>query len=104
MEAERERVARDFRSQGSEKAIAIRADADRQRVVILSNAFRTAEELRGAGDATAAEIYAKAYGTDLEFFTFYRSLLAYKKTFSSAGNVMVIEPDSDFFKYFKKQK
>ncbi len=104
MEAERQRVARDFRSQGSEKAIAIRANADRQRVVILSNAFRTAEELRGAADATAAEIYAKVYGIDLEFFTFYRSLLAYKKTFSSAGNLMVIEPDSDFFKYFKKQK
>lgn len=104
MEAERERVARDFRSQGSEKAIAIRADADRQRVVILAEAFRTAEELRGEGDAKSSEIYAQSYGKDIEFFTFYRSLNAYKKTFSNASDMLVIEPNSDFFKYFKHQK
>ena len=102
MEAERERVAREFRSQGAEAAERIRADADRQRVVTLANAFRDAEKLRGEGDATSAEIYAKAYGADTEFFTFYRSLNAYKKTFSSSG-MMVLDPDSDFFQYFNKQ-
>jgi membrane protease subunit HflC len=103
MEAERERVAREFRSQGAEAAERIRADADRQRVVTLANAFRDAEKLRGEGDATSAEIYAQAYGADTEFFTFYRSLNAYKKTFSSSS-MMVLDPDSDFFQYFKKQK
>ena len=103
MEAERERVAREFRSQGAEAAERIRADADRQRVVTLANAFRDAEKMRGEGDAISAEIYAKAYGADTEFFTFYRSLNAYKKTFSSSS-MMVLDPDSDFFQYFNKQK
>ncbi|MCX7093010.1 MAG: protease modulator HflC [Methylobacter sp.] len=103
MEAERERVAREFRSQGAEAAERIRADADRQRVVTIANAFRDAEMLRGEGDAKSAEIYAKAYGEDTEFFTFYRSLNAYKKTFSSSS-MMVLDPDSDFFRYFKQQK
>ncbi|WP_333876028.1 protease modulator HflC [Methylobacter sp.] len=103
MEAERERVAREFRSQGAEAAERIRADADRQRVVTMANAFRDAEMLRGEGDAKSAEIYAKAYGADTEFFTFYRSLNAYKKTFSSSS-MMVLDPDSDFFRYFKQQK
>lgn len=103
MEAERERVAREFRSQGAEAAERIRADADRQRVVTMANAFRDAEKIRGEGDAKSAEIYAKAYGEDTEFFTFYRSLNAYKKTFSSSS-MMVLDPDSDFFKYFKQQK
>ncbi|TRX02664.1 protease modulator HflC [Candidatus Methylobacter oryzae] len=103
MEAERERVAREFRSQGAEAAERIRADADRQRVVTMANAFRDAEMLRGEGDAKSAEIYAKAYGSDAEFFTFYRSLNAYKKTFTSSS-MMVLDPDSDFFKYFKQQK
>ncbi|MFZ2452437.1 MAG: protease modulator HflC [Methylobacter sp.] len=102
MEAERERVAREFRSQGAEAAERIRADADRQRVVTLANAYREAEKLRGEGDARSAEIYAQAYGQDAEFFTFYRSLSAYKKTFSNSG-MMVLDPDSDFFQYFKKQ-
>jgi membrane protease subunit HflC len=102
MEAERERVAREFRSQGAEAAERIRADADRQRVVTLANAFRDAEKLRGEGDATSADIYAKAYGQDSEFFSFYRSLNAYKKTFSGEST-MVIDPNSDFFKYFKTQ-
>jgi len=102
MEAERERVAREFRSEGAEAAEKIRADADRQRIVTLANAFRDAEKLRGEGDARTAEIYAKAYGADTEFFTFYRSLDAYKKTFSNSG-MMVVDPDSDFFQYFKKQ-
>lgn len=103
MEAERERVAREFRSQGAEAAERIRADADRQRVVTLANAYRDAEKLRGEGDAISADIYAQAYGADTEFFTFYRSLNAYKKTFSSSS-MLVLDPDSDFFQYFKKQK
>ncbi|MCK9634989.1 protease modulator HflC [Methylobacter sp. Wu8] len=103
MEAERERVAREFRSQGAEAAERIRADADRQQVVTMANAFRDAEMLRGEGDAKSAEIYAKAYGADTEFFTFYRSLNAYKKTFTSSS-MMVLDPDSDYFKYFKQQK
>jgi len=104
MEAERERVAREFRSQGKEAAERIRADADKQREIIMANAFRDAETLRGSGDATAADIYAKAYGEDIEFFSFYRSMNAYKQTFKNKGDLLVVEPDSDFFKYFKKQK
>jgi membrane protease subunit HflC len=103
MEAERERVAREFRSEGAEAAERIRADADRQRVVTLANAYRDAEKLRGEGDATAAEIYAKAYNQDSEFFTFYRSLNAYKKTFGNSST-LVLEPNSDFFQYFKSKK
>ncbi|MGR8980355.1 MAG: protease modulator HflC [Gammaproteobacteria bacterium] len=103
MEAERERVAREFRSQGSEAAEKIRANADRLRVVTLANAYKDAETLRGEGDAKSAEIYAKAYGADTEFFTFYRSLNAYRNTFSKT-NTLVIDPDSDFFRYFKQQK
>lgn len=103
MEAERERVAREFRSEGAEAAERIRADADRQRVVTLANAYRDAEKLRGEGDATAAEIYAKAYTQDSEFFTFYRSLNAYKKTFGNSST-LVLEPNSDFFQYFKNRK
>jgi membrane protease subunit HflC len=103
MEAERERVAREFRSQGSEAAEKIRADADRQRVVTLANAFRDAEKLRGEGDAKSAEIYANAFGADAEFFAFNRSMNAYKKTFSGSGSMMVLDPDSDFFKYFKNE-
>jgi membrane protease subunit HflC len=104
MEAERERVAREFRSQGAEAAERIRAGADRKRTVTLANAFREAEKLRGEGDGKAAEIYAKSYGLDIEFFAFYRSLNAYKKTFSNKGDMIVVEPNSDFFKYFKKQR
>lgn len=103
MEAERESVAREFRSQGAESAEKKRAEADKQRVVELANAFRDAETLRGEGDAISAEIYSKAYGADTEFFTFYRSLNAYKKTFSKSS-MMVVDPNSDFFQYFNKQK
>ncbi|MGR9044089.1 MAG: protease modulator HflC [Gammaproteobacteria bacterium] len=104
MEAERERVAREFRSQGAEAAERIRADADRQRVVILANAYKDAEKLRGEGDAKSAEIYAKAYSADAEFYSFYRSLNAYRDTFNKSDQMMVIDPDSDFFKYFKSQQ
>ncbi len=103
MEAERERVAREFRSKGSEAAEKIRAGADRQKVVTLANAYKEAEKMRGEGDAKSAEIYANAYGADAEFFTFSRSLNAYKKTFSGTGSMMILDPESDFFKYFKNQ-
>ncbi|HHI93213.1 MAG TPA: protease modulator HflC [Gammaproteobacteria bacterium] len=101
MRAERERVAKDLRSRGAESAEKIRAEADRQRTVIIADAFRDAEILRGEGDAAATEIYAKAYGKDVEFYSLYRSLNAYKTTFSSKSDILVIEPDSEFFKYFK---
>jgi modulator of FtsH protease HflC len=104
MEAERERVARDFRSQGSEAAERIRADADKQREIILANARRDAEILRGEGDAKAADIFADAYGQDSDFYSFYRSLLAYKQSLGKPGNVLVLDPNSEFFKYFKSQK
>ncbi|WP_404360241.1 protease modulator HflC [Methylotuvimicrobium sp. KM1] len=104
MEAERERVAREFRSQGSEAAERIRSDADRQRVVILAEAFREAEKLRGEGDAISADTYAKAFTRDSEFYSFYRSINAYKDTFSDSDRLMVIDPESEFFKYFKSQK
>lgn len=104
MEAERERVAREFRSQGAEAAERIRADADRQRVVTLANAYKEAEKLRGEGDARSAEIYAKAYTEDPEFYSFYRSLNAYRETFSKPDQMLVIDPESDFFRYFKSQK
>lgn len=104
MEAERARVARDFRARGAEAAMRIRADADRQSEVLQAEAFRDAETLRGAGDAAAAEIYAKAYGKNPEFFAFYRSLNAYRNTFRNKESTLVMDPDSDFFRYFKKEK
>ena len=104
MEAERARVAREFRSQGAEAAERIRANADKQGEIILANAYRDAEIMRGLGDAKSADIYAKAYNADQEFYAFYRSLNAYQKTFKQPGDMIVVEPDSDFFKYFKKFK
>lgn len=101
MEAERARVARDFRSRGAEAAERIRADADRQREVILADAFREAESKRGEGDAIAAETYARAYGEDKDFYAFYRSLQAYRDAIHE-GDSLVLEPDSEFFRYFKK--
>ncbi len=101
MEAERARTAKDLRSKGAEAAERIRADADRQRTVILAEAYREAEQTRGQGDAKAAEIYANAFNQDPEFYSFYRSLNAYKATFKSENDILVVEPDSDFFRYFK---
>jgi membrane protease subunit HflC len=101
MRAERERVAKDLRSRGAEAAEKIRAEADRKRTVIIADAYRDAEILRGEGDAAATEIYAKAYGKDVEFYSLYRSLNAYKSTFADKSNVLVIEPNTEFFKYFK---
>ena len=104
MEAERARVAREFRSQGAEAAERVRADADKQKEIILANAYRDSEVMKGQGDAKAAEIYANAYGENVEFYAFYRSMAAYKETFNKSANIMVTEPDSEFFKYFKKMK
>jgi membrane protease subunit HflC len=103
MTAEREKEARELRSTGKEKAERIRASADRERTIELANAYRDAEQLRGTGDAEAAGIYADAYQRDPEFYSFMRSLNAYKLSFANKGDVMLIAPDSDFFKYLNKQ-
>jgi len=103
MRAERERVARDLRAKGGEAAEKIRANADREQVVIVADAYREAEQTRGEGDAKASEIYASAYTQDDEFYSFYRSLNAYKKSFNSSNDIMVLQPDSDFFRYLKNQ-
>lgn len=104
MNSEREREAREHRSKGRELAEGIRADADRQRTIIKAEAYRDAERIRGEGDATSAAIYAKAYNKDPEFYAFTRSLKAYQKAFGDKGDVMLIEPDSDFFRYLKDSK
>ncbi len=103
MRAERERTARDLRAKGGEAAERIQADADRQRTVILADAYKQAEEFRGAGDAKATENYAGAYSKDSEFFAFYRSLNAYRKAFGGGGDMMVLQPDSEFLRFFKAQ-
>ncbi|MBS0003171.1 MAG: protease modulator HflC [Thioalkalivibrio sp.] len=101
MRAERQRVAQDFRARGQEAAERIRSRADRDRTVILANAYRDSEELRGAGDAQATEILGTAFGADMDFFTFYRSLLAYRSSIAGEGSTFVIDPSSDFFRYLK---
>lgn len=101
MRAEREREARDFRSKGHEASERIQADADRQRSILLAEAYRDSEIARGEGDAKATEIYAKAYNKDKEFYKFYRSLTAYTNNFSSPSDVILLQPDSDYFRYFK---
>jgi membrane protease subunit HflC len=101
MRAERQRVAKDLRSHGAEAAEKIRAEADRQRTVILADAYREAEKIRGEGDAAATDIYAKAYNKDPDFYAFYRSLDAYKASFDNKSDVLVIQPNTEFFKYFK---
>ncbi|MGD0960969.1 MAG: protease modulator HflC [Methylomonas sp.] len=104
MRAERERVARDFRSQGKEQAELISAEADKQRQVLLANAQRDAENLRGKGDALSADIYSKSYGKNPEFFAFYRSLQAYQTSFEKTADTLVLKPDSEFFKYYNNEK
>jgi modulator of FtsH protease HflC len=101
MKAERQRVANELRSGGSAESERIKADADRQRTVIMAEAFRDAEKIKGEGDAQASEIYAKSFGKNPEFYKFYRSLEAYRATFRNHGDVMVLDGNSDFFKYFK---
>lgn len=104
MSTEREREAREHRAKGRELAEGIRADADRQQRVILAEAYREAEETRGDGDAQAASVYAAAYTKDPEFYAFYRSLLAYRESFSSKSDVLVVDPSSEFFRYLEKPK
>ncbi len=104
MRAERTRVAKDFRARGAEAAERIEADADREREVILAEAYRDAEIVRGEGDAKATEIYAAAYGKNEEFYGLYRSLNAYQSVFSNNRDILLLKPDSEFFKYFNHPK
>jgi len=99
MEAERKRVANELRSTGAADAERIRADADRQREVILANAYRDAQRVKGEGDAQATDIYAKAFSRDPQFYAFYRSMEAYRATFQGKNNLMLLAPDSDFFRF-----
>ena len=101
MITERNREAQEIRSRGDELAIGIRADADRQVVIYEAEAYRDAEQIRGQGDADATSIYAGAYSKDEEFFAFTRSLNSYRETFSSKNDVLLLDPDSDYFKYLK---
>ena len=101
MSTEREREARDHRSRGRELAEGIEADADRQNTVIEANAYREAQQIRGEGDAIAAEIYANAFNQDQEFYTFYRSIAAYKSSFAGKEDLLLIDPESQFFRYLK---
>ncbi|MGH8582620.1 MAG: protease modulator HflC [Gammaproteobacteria bacterium] len=101
MRAERERVGREFRSRGEEAAERIRAKADRESTEISAEAYREAEQVRGEGDASAAKIYADTYKRNSEFYSFYRSLLGYRTSFGQGRDVLLIEPKSEFFNYFK---
>lgn len=101
MEAERTRVANELRSEGGATAEQIRADADRQREVIIAEAYREAQKVMGEGDAQATQIYASAFQKDAEFYGFYRSLDAYRNTFTNKSDVMVVDPSSDFFRFLK---
>ena len=101
MATERQTVAKEFRSRGEEQAKQIRANADRQREEILAEAYRKSEQIRGEGDAEAAKTYADAYNQDKEFYSFYRSLKAYENSFGNNQDVILLSPDSDFFKFFK---
>jgi len=102
MRTERERLARELRAEGTEIAVEIRAKADKERTIILADAYKIAEETRGDGDAIATATYANAYSKDPEFYDFTRSLKAYQATFENKGDVLLINPDSDFFKYLDK--
>jgi membrane protease subunit HflC len=102
MHAERERVAKELRAQGEEEAEKIRADADRQREIMLANANSAAEKVRGEGDAVATSTYAEEFGRDRDFYNLYRSLNAYQNTFNSKDDLMVIDPSSEFFRFFKE--
>lgn len=104
MSSERAREAREHRAKGKELAEGIRADADRQRRVLLAEAYREAEEIRGEGDARSTAIYAAAYGQDKDFYAFYRSLQAYRDSFSSKSDVLVLTPDSDFFRFMQQAR
>ena len=103
MRQERQAVATQWRAEGEEEYARVRADADRQRTVILAEAYRDAERIRGAGDARAAEIYADAYSRDREFYAFYRSMQAYRESLGRDQDVLVLQPDSEFFKFLQNQ-
>ncbi|MCB1723027.1 MAG: protease modulator HflC [Chromatiaceae bacterium] len=104
MRTERHRVAAELRAEGAEAAERIQADADRQRVEIVSTAYRDAEKLRGEGDAQAAETYAKAFQQDAEFYAFWRSLTAYRDVFADGDSMMVLDPESEFFRFFATER
>ncbi len=104
MIAERKRLANQLRSEGSAASEKIRADADKQREVIIAEAYREAQKTKGEGDAKASEIYSQSYSRNPEFYAFYRSQEAYKNSFKSKSDVMVLDPNSDFFKYMKSPK
>ncbi|TVM08300.1 MAG: protease modulator HflC [Halomonas sp.] len=101
MRSEREREAREWRAQGQEEAERIRANADRRRTVLIAQANERSETLRGEGDAEAARVFSEAYSQDAEFFSFWRSLNAYRESFADSDNLLVLEPDSDFFQYLR---
>jgi membrane protease subunit HflC len=101
MDAERKSVANQLRSEGSAAAERIRAEADKEREVIIANAYKDAQRVKGEGDAKAAAAYAQAFGQNAEFYAFYRSLEAYRSSFKNRSDVLVLEPNSDFFKYLK---
>jgi membrane protease subunit HflC len=101
MEAERKRVANELRSTGSAESEKIRADADRQREIILAEAYRDAQRAKGEGDAKSTAIYSRAYEQNAEFYAFYRSLEAYTASFKNRSDVLVLEPNSEFFKYLR---
>jgi membrane protease subunit HflC len=102
MKAERLRIANELRAQGAEAAEKIRADAERQREVLVAEAYGKAERVRGEGDAKATAIYAAAYTRAPEFYSLYRSLIAYKESFRKKDDIMIVDPSADFFKYMKK--
>ena len=104
MRAERDAVAREHRSQGKEKAAFIQADVDRKVTLILANANKTAQELRGNGDAAAAKLYSQAFAQEPQFYSFIRSLKAYESSFEGSGNMMILKPDSDFFRFMQAPK
>ncbi|MBA5249419.1 MAG: protease modulator HflC [Gammaproteobacteria bacterium] len=103
MQAERQRVAKEFRSKGAEEAEIIRAAADKKRTIILANAYRDSEKIRGEGDALSANNYAQAYTKDVGFYSFYRSLESYKKAFSGQNDIMVLNPNTQFFRHFNPE-
>ncbi len=104
MEAERKRDANDARATGAAEAEKIRADADKQKEIIIAEAYSKAESIKGDGDAKAAAIYAAAYGKNPEFYAFYRSMQAYRESFRNKSDLMVLDPSSDFFKYMKNPR
>jgi len=104
METERKGLANKYRSEGAEEAEKIQAFADKERTIILANAYRDSEKIRGEGDAISASNYAEAYSQDVDFYSFYRSLESYKKSFSDQGDILVLNPESEFFRYFNPSK